>query len=280
MQITIWGCRGSIPVSGLETSRFGGSTTCVEIRLEDGSLIILDAGTGVRRLGKKLAGESESREITFILTHAHWDHLMGFPFFAPAFGKDWIIHVRGGPIAKETLRRYLAHQMEPPFFPVSFSAMKAQFDFTHGIPKIKQVGSAEISPIALSHPNGGYGFRIEEAGKSFVFLTDNELGYVHDGGATMTDYIRFCRKADLLLHDSQYTFSEYETHEGWGHSTFRDTINLAIDAGVKRLGFFHHDPDRSDDDLNRIVAGCRRTLTERKVPLDCFCAAEGQRVSL
>jgi len=280
MQITVWGCRGSLPVSGAESNYFGGSTTCIEIRLEDGGLIVIDAGTGIRPLGKKLLSERRGGEITLILTHSHWDHLMGFPFFGPAYQKGFSIHVRGGPIAKETVRKFLEHQMEPPYFPVSFSAMKAQFDYTHGIPKIKQVGGAEVTPIPLSHPNGGYGYRIDEAGKSFVFLTDNELGYVHEGGATMSDYIRFCRKADLLLHDSQYTFSEYEQYEGWGHSTFRDAEKLAAGAGVRRLGFCHHDPDRKDDELKRIIDGCRRSLSEQNVKLDCFGARERMEITL
>lgn len=182
MKITIWGCRGSIPVPGPSTVKYGGNTTCVEVSLGDGTTIILDAGSGIRNLGKKIVEEGKTQDLYLMLTHSHWDHLIGFPFFSPAYREGFKIHVRGGPIAKETVRNYLERQMEPPYFPARFSAMKADFDFTHGIPMVKQIGSATVTPIPLSHPNGGYGYKITDGGKTFVFLTDNELDYQHEAG--------------------------------------------------------------------------------------------------
>lgn len=280
MEVTIWGCRGSLPTPGKNKLRYGGNTTCLEVRLGDGTVIVIDAGTGIRLLGKKLMSDEHLREIFLILTHSHWDHLMGFPFFVPAYSKRFKINVRGGPIAKETIRKNLQQQMEAPYFPVPFSYMKAEFDFTHGIPKVKQVGKAAVTPIALSHPNGGYGFKIEEGDQSFVFLTDNELEYQHEGGCQRYEYLSFCRDADLLIHDAQYTDDEYQRFETWGHSTYRQALDLAISAKVKRVGLFHHDPDRTDEDVDRIIENCRGILTQRRSTLDCFAVAEGMRLTL
>ena len=280
MEITIWGCRGALPIPGRSTVRYGGNTTCLEIRLADGNLIVLDAGTGIRSLSKKIMTEGGRDEIFLLLSHSHWDHLMGFPFFAPGYVESFKIHVRGGPIAKETIRKYLERQMEPPFFPVKFSTMKAEFDFTHGLPQVKNIGKAVITPIPLSHPNGGYGFKIEESGKTFIFMTDNELEYEHEGGRSIREYTRFCEGADLLIHDAQYTMEEYKRNIKWGHSTYKSALDLALNAEVKQFGLFHHDPDHSDADLDRIVAVSREYLAKRNKNMDCFAASEGMSLSL
>jgi phosphoribosyl 1,2-cyclic phosphodiesterase len=280
MEVTIWGCRGSLPTPGKNTLRFGGNTTCLEVRLADGNVIVIDAGTGIRALGRKLMREEGLNEIYLVLTHSHWDHLMGFPFFAPAYSERFKINVRGGPIAKETIRQNLEQQMQPPYFPVRFSYMKARFDFTHGIPKVKYIGDATVTPIALSHPNGGYGFKFEEGDRCFVFLTDNELEYQHEGGCARYEYANFCREADLLLHDAQYTDEEYQRFKTWGHSTCQTALDLGIQAKVKRIGLFHHDPDRKDEDIDRIVQTCESNLAQRSVRLDFFAAAEGMRIAV
>ncbi len=218
MKIRIWGCRGSLPIPGQGTLRYGGNTTCVELRLNDGSVVVIDAGTGIRNLGKKLVEEQNLKEIYLLLTHSHWDHLMGFPFFKPAYFDRFTIHVRGGPIAKETLKRYLEHQMEPPYFPARMKAMKAVFDINH------------------------------------------------------------CRDADLLIHDAQYTNEQYSFAKTWGHSTYEAAVNLAIDARVKRLLLFHHDPDRTDKELDGIVEQSHRAIQQRKGRLQCMAASEGREI--
>ena len=192
MYITIWGCRGSLPTPGSGTLEYGGNTTCIEVRLKDGTLIIIDAGSGLRNLGKQLIKEKDLTDIYLFLTHSHWDHLMGFPFFIPAYINEYKIHVRGGPKAKRSLSKYLEHQMEPPYFPIKFKAIKAQFDFTYGDPNEQTIGTAEIIPVVLNHPDGGYGFKIREGNKTFVFLTDNELDHQHKNGLTKEEYIDFC----------------------------------------------------------------------------------------
>jgi phosphoribosyl 1,2-cyclic phosphodiesterase len=244
-------------------------------------LIVIDAGSGIRRLGKSLIdSRSPPKEIYLYLTHAHWDHLMGFPFFTPGFIAGTRIHVRGGGIAKRFLERYLAKQMEAPFFPVGFNAMKAKFDFTAGKPSGQRIGSAQLTPIPLSHPNGGWGCRIDESGKSFVFLTDNELGYVHKDGLRHSDYVEASARADLLIHDAQYTADEYKKKKTWGHSAYSDVTMLAMSARVKQVGFFHHDPERTDDEIDTLVARAREKIRSENRGLRCFGVAEGQEVIL
>lgn len=253
MKIRVWGCRGSLPTPGPETVRYGGNTTCLEVRLSDNTLLVIDAGSGIRKLGRTLLKEEDLSEIYLFLTHAHWDHLMGFPFFRPAYSNKYKIHVRGGPRAKRSLARYLKQQMQAPFFPIPFDEMRARFDFTLVAPERIQVGPAEIIPIRLNHPNGGYGLKVIEKDKAFVFLTDNELDYEYESGMARDKYIDLCRGAALLVHDAQYTDEEYQATRGWGHTTFSSATELGIEAGVERLGLFHHDPDHTDDDVDRFV---------------------------
>jgi phosphoribosyl 1,2-cyclic phosphodiesterase len=278
MNIKVWGCRGSLPAPGKSTVRYGGNTSCLEIRLTNNTLIIFDSGSGIRNLGRKLLEEQNLIEIYLFLTHAHWDHISGFPFFVPAYSSKYRIHVRGGPRAKRSLKRYLKHQMKPPYFPVPFDVMNAEFDFTHGDPKRRVISSAEIIPIRLSHPNGGYGFKIIEYGRAFVFLTDNELDFKHEGGLAKEEYINFCMDADLLIHDAQYTEEEYRATKGWGHTTFSSAIELSIKAGVKRFGLFHHDPEHTDDDIDGFVALCQKKIAQANSRIECFGVREEMEI--
>ena len=280
MKIKVWGCRGSIPTPGKETLRYGGNTTCVEVRLLDNTVIIFDAGTGIRKLGQQIAKENQLNELYLYLTHAHWDHLMGFPFFAPIYMKDIKIHVRGGPIVKRSLKRYLDHQMEPPYFPVDFNRIQATLDFSAGDQEKREIGMAEILPVPLSHPNGGYGFKVVEAGKSFVFIPDNELDVRIADGLTIQGYVNFCTDADLTFHDSQYTDEEYELKRGWGHSQISSVLELGKRAGIKKLALFHHDPQRSDEELDNLVAYCRNNLKESGKAVNCFGAMEGMEIDI
>jgi len=285
MKIKIWGCRGSLTTPGKQTLRYGGNTTCVEVRMQDGRVIILDAGSGLRNLGKALVAERETN-LLMLLTHAHWDHVCGFPFFDPAYFPQFRITLCGGPDAQKSLRRYFKHQMEPPFFPVPFEHLQAQLDFgcqcDHACAgKITTMnGGSRCRSVHLNHPDGGYGFKLEEQGKVFVFLPDNELGFHHENGPRFAEHVEFCRGVDLLLHDAQYTEAEYQRTRGWGHSTYGDTLRLASKAGVKRLGLFHHDPGRTDDDLDRQLEWCRQQLRDANSSVDCFACAEDMVIEL
>jgi phosphoribosyl 1,2-cyclic phosphodiesterase len=282
MKITIWGCRGSITTPGAETIRHGGESTCLEVRGDDGQLIIIDAGSGIRRLGRMLAGDQSVSRIKLLLTHSHWDHLAGFPFFQPAYFSRFTIIPCGGAQAQKPVLDYFMHQMEPPYFPVDFKHLKAKFapgcrcdngQCNHHLPEGGR--ALRCDSIPLNHPDGGTGFKLTGPGGAFVFLTDNEIRHDHPGGRARQDYVEFCRGASLLFHDAQYTEEEYARTRGWGHSTFQDAVDLALDAGVARLGLFHHDPDRGDDALDAEVDRCRAYIREKGSKLDCFACADG-----
>jgi phosphoribosyl 1,2-cyclic phosphodiesterase len=284
MKIKIWGCRGSIATPGPNTLRYGGNSTCLEIRSVTGQVFVVDAGSGLRQFGKALLQEPDVTAIRFFLTHPHWDHLAGFPFFQPAYLRRYSITFCSGAHEQDALRKYLTRQMVSPYFPIDFKYLKARLDFRCDAPQKEKGhcrhGSMEVLAFPLNHPNGGYGFKFIEGKKTFVFLTDNELGYRHKGGCTRRQYAEFCRDADLLFHDAQYTTEEYRRTRGWGHSTYDHTIEMAMEAGVRRLGLFHHDPDRTDDDLDRCVAVCREQIHKSGSSMDCFPCTEGMTLTL
>jgi phosphoribosyl 1,2-cyclic phosphodiesterase len=278
MTIRIWGCRGSIPSPGHDTSLYGGNTTCVEVRLRDGTLIVIDAGTGIRSLGNALLKERRTTRVHLLITHAHWDHLQGFPFFVPGYLAGYTILVNSGPRAAQLLRQFLAHQLDPPYFPVRFEDLGASFEFREQDGEALAIGAARVSAIPLKHPDGGYGYEITEEGKRFLFLTDNEMGFQHPSGLADGDYVELCRKADLVLHDGQYTEEEYQHTRGWGHSTFRAVTDLGLAARVKRLGIFHHDPSHVDRDLDRYIGTCRERAARRGSRMELFGIREGMEI--
>ncbi len=283
MKLTVWGCRGSIAAPGKETVRYGGESTCYEILTDSRETIIIDAGSGIRKLGNKLAKDSSRRKLTLLLTHSHWDHLAGFPFFKPAFIPGFTITVCGGNDSPGRVLECLRHQMDPPYFPVDMSAMKAEFAVgchcsagtcANVLPEIGPGHRCESIP--LNHPDGGFGYKFTGAsGDALVVLTDNELRFAHPGGREREAYVEFCRGAKLLIHDAQYTEREYERTLGWGHSTFRDAMDLALDAGARKLVMVHHDPDHTDDDLDRIADECALYLKSRGAALDFELCREG-----
>ncbi|MDO8282888.1 MAG: MBL fold metallo-hydrolase [Thermodesulfovibrionia bacterium] len=279
MIIRCWGARGSIPVSGKEYLKYGGDSTCIEVRTKDDEVIIIDAGTGIRRLGNRFLNEGR-RKYNIIFTHSHWDHMLGFPFFKPIYLKKSQIKLYGFPTAQADMHRFLSKTMRPPFFPVCFKDLAANISFTKVYERDLHIGSAKISRIKLSHPNLGVGYRIEEDGKSFVFLTDNEFTFNHPGGLGYEDYLHFSRDADLLLHDSEYTEEEYKKTRGFGHSTYKDALKLAIGSNAKMFGLFHHNQDRSDDELDGIVKDCQQIILENNSGLKCFAAYPGMEIVL
>jgi phosphoribosyl 1,2-cyclic phosphodiesterase len=272
MYIKCWGSRGSIPVSGKEYLKYGGDTTCLEIRTKSDDIIIVDAGTGIRRLGNKLTKEKRNT-IHFVFTHAHWDHLMGFPFFKPLYFKRTKLRMHGCPFHTKFVETILSKIMAPPNFPVKYSDVKAQMDFEKACPSDFTIGSVTVTPIPLSHPNGGSGYKFIEDGKCFVFLTDNELGFVHPGGLTSKDYTQFSAAADLLIHDGEYAPEEYNTFIEWGHSVYTDVLDLAREAGVKKLGLFHLNQERRDDDMDKIINACKKHISDNDLGFECFAVA-------
>ncbi len=268
MKVKVWGSRGSIPVSGKEYLKYGGDTTCVEIQSKSGDVIVVDAGTGIRRLGTYLY-DKKCCNLNFIFTHAHWDHLMGFPFFKPLFFKKFKIRMHRCPYHSKFVETILSKVMAPPYFPVQYKDVTARMTYPDACPMEFDIGSVTVVPMALSHPNGGSGYKFIEDGKSFVFLTDNELGYIHPGGFGFDDYLEFCSEADLLIHDAEYTPQEYKAFVDWGHSAYTDALDLALKAGAKTLGLFHLNQERTDRQMDDIVQDCRTRIADQGSSLEC-----------
>ncbi len=273
MIIRCYGARGSIPVSGAAFLRYGGDTCCFEVRSRDDDIIIIDAGTGIRRLGNHLL-EEQRFSYTLFLTHSHWDHILGFPFFKPIYDPRTTISIRGCSEAQGDLKKILARAMSGPYFPVPFDSLAATITYEDDCVLSYHVGPVEIFPIHLSHPNGGQGYKLVEDGKIFVFLTDNELGHRHRGGLSLEAYAEFARGADLLIHDAEFTPVEYQRTRTWGHSTYLEALELAIQARARRFGLYHHNQDRDDAGVDRILAHCREIVADRHLPLEVFAVSQ------
>jgi len=272
MLIKCWGSRGSIPVSGKNCIKYGGDTTCIEIRTKSNDIIIIDAGTGIRRLGNQLI-EEKRYQYNIIFTHAHWDHLIGFPFFKPLFIQETEIDIFRCPFPKQYAEKMITKLLAPPNFPKKYNELSAKIVYKDGCPNQFNIGSVTVIPIRLSHPNGGCGYKFVEGEKTFVFLTDNELGYIHFGGLERSAYLEFCSGADLLIHDAEYTPEEYKKQIEWGHSSYMDALDLAHDAGVKQLGLFHINQERTDSEMDKIEKDCQKIIKNRHYKLDCLAVA-------
>lgn len=264
MRIKFWGTRGSIAVPGRDTILYGGNTTCLEITLSSGKVIIIDAGTGIRPLGDKLSAQSETLDVHLLITHIHWDHVLGFPYFGPLYKSSTHLKIDGYHTCMNGLRSTFDNKMGDGFFPVKFADLKAEI--TH-LDKLHhgdlQLDGVVISAAPLHHPQGGFAFRFKEGEKLFVFMTDNELRQDRWRGRTLKDYVKFCKGADILVHDSQYTTGEIEERRGWGHSDYEAAFAMADRAEVKRLILTHHDPARTDLEVTELTAECK-ALAEAK----------------
>lgn len=266
-------------MSGTPFVKYGGDTSCIEVRSRNNDLIILDAGTGIRRLGNRLIEEGRFR-FSLLFTHAHWDHVMGFPFFRPIYDQRTHITITGCPLDQGNMQKLLSHTMSAPHFPVPYDVIKARIEYEQFCEDEFSIGSVQITTIPLSHPNKGVGYRLIEDGKSFVFLTDNELSYRHPGGGRFEDYVAFSREADFLIHDAEYMPDEYPGRATWGHSHYMEALELALAADVKCLGLFHHNQDRADHDVDRMVEACREEIVRRGAVLECFAMAQDRVVRI
>jgi phosphoribosyl 1,2-cyclic phosphodiesterase len=281
MRIKFWGTRGSIPVPGRNTIRYGGNTTCLEITLDSGRVVIIDAGTGIRALGDKLASERENVEIHLLVTHIHWDHILGFPYFSPLYKSNSRIYIDGYPTCINGLRNTFDNRMGDGFFPVKFANLKAEIQYLDVLKDSPlEIDGTLIDAILLHHPQGGFGFRFREGKKKFVFLTDNELRKDGWKGRSFEDYAEFCRNADVLIHDAQYTPVEIEERRDWGHSDYLSALDLAYAAEVRNLVLFHHDPSRTDAEVSLIQDKCGTLARKEKSFLIIDAAQEESEILL
>ncbi len=294
LRLKFWGTRGSIPTCGAAFVRYGGNTSCVSLQSDTGHLFIFDSGTGIRELGRALQpthGVAQPPYDTLgvkgylLLSHTHWDHIQGFPFFEPAFNLRNHFNVIGCSDCSRTLASLLAGQMEQTYFPISMEGMAAQFEFYSFCNTTFPLEGAEVTVRTLKHPNPSTAFRVDLAGRSVVYATDHEM--IGDLVLPISDdligidiidpqLLDLATGADCLIHDAQYTAAEYGSKVGWGHSTVETAVDTAIRAGVRRLYLFHHDPQHTDADLDAMLALARaRAARLAGSHLQVFAAADG-----
>jgi len=295
--LKFWGVRGSIATPGPGTVQYGGNTSCVEIRA-DGEIIVLDAGTGIRQLGRSLMAEfkGQSINLTLLISHTHWDHIQGFPFFIPAYLPQNKIRIIGYEGASSGLIGTLSSQMESPYFPVSMQQLPSNLQIEELKDFLFHIGGVTVTATFLNHPGITVGYRIHTSGGSVVYLPDNEpysrlhtvsgdqspksyeaLSYAQKQDAKL---IEFIQGADILIMDSQYDDTEYRSHIGWGHGCVDDVVAIAVIAKVKKLFLFHHDPDHDDQQITKMVEWARELVMIHGEQLEVDAAREGVELVL
>lgn len=294
-----WGVRGSYPAPFESHLKTGGNTSCVEVRVDD-HVLIFDAGTGIIPLGNELVASGGRRELTVLLTHYHWDHISGLPFFVPAFIPGWNLQFFGPGDTREAVAQHISDQMKAPYFPVETETWLADISYMEPQEEGLRCGPMRVQHFNVHHPGSTYGYRIETCGKSIVYASDNELAFINQSIDSRKDQfdereqrmledmreeersraLDFMRGVDILIHDSQYTPEDYQKKRGWGHSCYIDTVNCAIDAGVRQLYLFHLDPNYSDAAVERMHAHALAIIAERGSDMICHVAREGESVFL
>ncbi len=296
MKLKFWGVRGSIPCPGPATAKYGGNTSCIEV-VGGQEIIVLDAGTGIRDLGLHLAAQKRPLRVHLLLTHTHWDHIQGFPFFTPIYSPGNELFVYGPRALEKSLEEALMAQMQYSYFPVRGVELAARVRFTELGEETFSIGDVEFVSKSMNHPIRVLAYRFRHKGRTAVFTGDNEPYYdVLEGRAPRTDtsvlrrsefikecnqlVVEFCRKADLLVADAQYTDAEYKTKRGWGHSSVSHVLSLARDAGVRKLVLFHHEPAYNDRTLDRIERGAKAQARKMGARFDVVMAREGRTVGV
>ncbi len=285
MYVRFWGTRGSCPVSGPATLRHGGNTSCIEVRIGD-LILILDCGTGVRELGKLLTQEFKDRPIEghIFVGHTHWDHIQGFPFFTPLYNPRKTFNIYSVRAAHGSLQTVVGGSMATDYFPIPLTQLAGKLHFIEMAGPVN-LGAAQVSFCHLNHPGLCIGFRIEAQGRVVTYLGDRESYVKINGDGDLArrqdaDLVAFAKGSDILIAEAQYTEEEYPSRKGWGHSTFDDTLRCALDAGAKRLVFFHHDPDHTDEMMDSYVDHSRTIALLAGGKTECIAAQDGMRIDL
>ncbi|MGH8977513.1 MAG: MBL fold metallo-hydrolase [Acidimicrobiia bacterium] len=278
MKATVWGCRGSLATPGADTVRYGGNTSCVEVTLDSGHRIVLDAGTGLRPLGVQMT--DDARELHIMLTHLHLDHLQGLGFFRPLFDPGVEVHLWGPASPVQSLEERIAIYLSPPLFPVRLSDIPARLVF-HDEPRNVTIGSAIVHAGNVAHQGPTIGYRIEEHGNVLAYLPDHEPSLGIELDRLPPDWIsghEVAHDADVLFHDAQYRDDEYPSHVGWGHSSVDHVVAFARKLGVGTVVLFHHDPYHTDQELERLLADAKRRW--ELAGNDVLLAHEGMKMTL
>jgi phosphoribosyl 1,2-cyclic phosphodiesterase len=289
--VKFWGARGSIPTPGSWTRVYGGNTSCVEIRFDD-TVLICDAGSGIRDLGNELVGRNPRPNLLHLLiTHTHWDHIQGFPFFAPAHIPEMKIHLYGTVLGDDSRYQLLSGQMSSAYFPVGFGDLGAEIISDHLVEGGKDIEGVKVTCFPTNHPGGCFAYVFEKTDRKIVYLTDNEFELQPGDKFPDTDHtgplrqvppemVAAVRGADLLICDAHYDDETYGQRIGWGHSSCLTVTDFAIQAEVAGLALFHHDPDASDEDVDQKVDSCRARAAKFGSQVVVFAAREGVELKI
>jgi diguanylate cyclase (GGDEF)-like protein len=285
MKIRFWGTRGSIAAPGPHTAKFGGNTSCVEVRSDDGTIIVLDCGTGARELGQHLVDTTSTPiGVNLLIGHTHWDHIQGFPFFQPAFAAETELNIYAPRGFQHNLEDSLAGQMQYSYFPVRLRELRSRIHFTELEEGFFRVGDILVETQHLNHTAPTIAYRITCDGASMAYVTDHEPYWKPNGREFRHPgdqrHVAFLKGVDFVIHDAQYTEAEYADKFGWGHSSIEYATDVAIAAGVQRLALFHHDPERPDGELERLENGAQQRAAAAGSRLDVFAAAEGMTIEV
>jgi len=279
IHVDFWGVRGSVPSPGPTTARYGGNTSCVSITI-DNKILILDAGTGIRNLGGAIIGQPEL-EIFVVVTHSHWDHIQGFPFFTPIYQPDRPVHMFPTLHKKNVVLSSLIDQMDGAHFPITPDQVPSNFNFVTENPlEFLESNGFHMELVPMNHPGKAFGYKIKIDDKIICYFTDNEIDPPYEKSIELDVLTEKCRNADILIHDAQYIEADMPLKHGWGHSLISQVTKLGESAEVKNLVYYHHDPERSDDDIDAELETASKTLKENGSSVRPYFAYEGLKLSI
>ena len=277
--VDFWGVRGSVPSPGPTTTRYGGNTSCVSITADD-KILILDAGTGIRNLGSAIISKPDL-EIFVIVTHSHWDHIQGFPFFTPIYQPNRPVHMFPTLHKKNVVLASLIDQMDGAHFPITPDQVPSNFNFVTENPlEFLESNGFRLEMVPMNHPGKAFGYKITIDDKIICYFTDNEIDPPYEKSIELNELTNQCRNADILIHDAQYTEDDMPLKHGWGHSLISQVTELGKSAEVKNLVYYHHDPERTDDLLDKELEKAAKTLKENGSSVQPYFAYEGLKLTL